>query len=96
MDRRTCICRNGAALLLAAVLIGGCAEKPEALVSSAKEMLKKNDRAGAVIQLRNALQKNSDLAEARFLLGTSLLETGDLPGAEKELRKAAELGYSAD
>jgi len=82
--------------LLAAVLIGGCAEKPEALVSSAKEMLKKNDRAGAVIQLRNALQKNSDLAEARFLLGTSLLETGDLPGAEKELRKAAELGYSAD
>src|SRR5438552_2898200 len=96
MDRRTCFGRKGAALLLAAVLIAGCAEKPESLVSSAKQMLSKNDRAGAVIQLRNALQKNPDLAEARFLLGTSLLETGDLPGAEKELRKAAELGYAAD
>lgn len=96
MNRRICIGRNGAALLLAAVLTAGCADKPETLVASAKEHLAKNDRAAAVIQLRNALQKNPDLAEARYLLGKSLLETGDLAGAEKELRKASELGYPAD
>jgi len=90
------ICRNGAAALIAALLIAGCAEKPESLVASAKEHLGKNDRTAAMIQLRNALQKNSDLAEARFLLGESLLETGDLPGAEKELRKALELNYPVD
>ena len=66
------------------------------MVASAKEYLAKNDRTAAVIQLRNALQKNPDLAEARFLLGKSLLETGDLAGAEKELRKAAELKYPPD
>ena len=88
--------RIAAAALIAAVLLAGCSEKPESLVASARELLARNDRAGAMIQLRNALQKNSDLAEARFLLGESLLETGDLQGAEKELRKAAELQYPAD
>ena len=96
MNGRIRVCRNGAVALLAAMLIAGCAEKPEALLASAKEHLGKNDRSAAVIQLRNALQKNPDLAEARFLLGRSLLETGDLLGAEKELRKASELKYPAD
>jgi putative PEP-CTERM system TPR-repeat lipoprotein len=66
------------------------------LLASAKEHLGKNDRNAAIIQLRGALQTNPDLAEARFLLGQSLLETGDLLGAEKELRRAGELGYPAD
>jgi len=96
MNRRRRIVLHGVAVLLATVLIASCAEKPEALVASAKQLLAKNDRPAAVIQLRNALQKNPDLAEARFLLGTSLLETGDLPGAERELRKARELEYPPD
>ena len=82
--------------MVALALLSGCAEEPAALVASAKDFLAKNDRAAAILQLKNALQKNSDLAEARFLLGESLLETGDLAGAEKELRKAAELNYPAD
>ena len=53
---------------------------PDALVASAKEYLAKNDRNAAVIQLKNALQKNPDLAEARFLLGKALLETGEIAG----------------
>jgi putative PEP-CTERM system TPR-repeat lipoprotein len=82
--------------VLAAWLIAGCAQKPEALLASAKERLAKDDRPAAIIQLRNALQKNPNLAEARFLLGKSLLETGDVLGAEKELRRAAELQYPED
>ena len=87
--------RQGAALAVIAVaLLAGCAEKPESMLLSAKEFLAKNDRSAAVIQLRNALQKNPELAEARFLLGNALLDNGEFVAAEKELRKAGELGYS--
>jgi putative PEP-CTERM system TPR-repeat lipoprotein len=89
--------RFAAALILfTALFVGGCTETPEGLLASAKGYLEKNDRKAAVIQLKNALQKNPDLAEARFLLGKSLLESGDLLAAEKELRRALELKYPAE
>jgi putative PEP-CTERM system TPR-repeat lipoprotein len=69
--------------------MAGCGEqKPEALVSSAKDYLAKNDTKAAVIQLKSALQKQPGLAEARFLLGRTLLDEGDPVAAEVELRKA--------
>ena len=83
-------------MLLFLLLTGCSGEKPEALVASAKGLLAKNDTNAAIIQLRNALQKNPDLAETRFLLGKAELETGDLAGAQKELRRALELKYSPD
>src|SRR5258708_5567519 len=86
----------GALAVISMVALVGCSERPESMVASAKEFLAKNDRPAAVIQLRNALQKNPDLAEARFLLGKSLLENSEFLAAEKELRKASELGYSFD
>lgn len=83
--------------LLATLLLVGCGgEKPEAMLESAKGYLAKNDPKAATIQLKNALQKNPDLAEARFLLGKALLEAGDPTGAEVELRKAQGLKYPAD
>ena len=90
--------RGGAMVLVVALLLlTGCGrDTPEALVSSAKEYLAKSDRNAAVIQLKNALQKNPDLAEARFLLGKASLDAGDVAAAEKELRKARELGYPGD
>ena len=89
--------RDAAALsMLAMALLAGCAEKPESMVVSAKDYLAKNDRNAAVIQLRNALQKNPELAEARFLLGKALLDNTEFASAEKELRKAGELGYAYD
>jgi putative PEP-CTERM system TPR-repeat lipoprotein len=84
------------AAMVAIALLSGCAEKPDALIASAKEYLAKNDRNAAVIQLKNALQNNPDLAEARFLLGKALFESGDFAAADKELRKARELKYSND
>jgi putative PEP-CTERM system TPR-repeat lipoprotein len=77
---------------IAAILLAGCgAEKPSALLDSAKTYLAKNDAKSAVIQLKTALQKQPDLAEARFLLGRTLLDQGDPVSAAIELRKAIDL-----
>ena len=91
--------RATAAVCFAAcsVTLIGCVEKSDQeLIVSAKEYLNKKDTKGAVIQLKNALQKNLQASEARFLLGKTLLEEGDPIGAELELKKALELKYSED
>lgn len=83
--------------LLAVLLLTACGgDKPAAMVASAKEYLAKHDHKAAAIELKNALQKDPQLSEARFLLGKALLEGGDATGAEIELRRALELKYSAD
>ena len=67
----------------------GCTGKsPEQQLGSAKDYLQRNDSKSAIIQLKNALQKNPNLAEARFLLGQILLDDGNGSGAEIEFRKA--------
>lgn len=68
----------------------------ESMLKSAKEYMAKNDNKAAIIQIKNALQKNPDSAEARFLLGAALLASGDIAAAELELRKALELKHSPD
>jgi putative PEP-CTERM system TPR-repeat lipoprotein len=82
--------------LLTALLAGCGGDNPETLITSGKEFLAKNDSKSAVIQLKNALQQNPNLGEARFLLGKALLENADAAGAEVELRKALELKYNAE
>lgn len=83
------------ASLLAASLLA-CSEKPETMLSSAKDYLAKNDNKAAVIQIKNALQSKPDMPEARFMLGTTLLASGDPAGAETELRKAMALKHPQD
>ena len=46
----------------------------------------------AIIQLKNALQKDAGLLSARILLGQIYLKQGNVGAAEKELRKAEHLG----
>ncbi len=78
------------------MLFAGCGDQPDAMLISAKDYLAKNDNKAAVIQIKNALQSNPDLPEARYLLGTALLDSGDPIGAETELRKALDLKYPQD
>lgn len=74
------------------VALAGCQRSgPDAMLASGKEYQAKGDDKAAVIQFKNALQAKPDLGEARLLLGRSLIATGDLAGAEKELRRALEL-----
>lgn len=85
--------RTALSTVLVSLLFAACSDQPDALLISAKDYLAKNDRKAAVIQIKNALQSNPDLPEARYLLGTALLEGGDPVGAEMELRKALDLKY---
>lgn len=90
------ILRATASGLLLTLMLSACNDSPEKMLSSAKDFMVKNDSKAAVIQLKNALQANPNLAEARFLLGKALLQGGDAVGAEFELRKARELKQPDD
>jgi len=65
-------------------------------MAAAKKELAANNSSAAMVQLKNVLQKNPSSAEARFLFGKVLLETGDLAAASIELTKAGELGWQSD
>jgi putative PEP-CTERM system TPR-repeat lipoprotein len=88
--------RSAAALALLLLVTGCSGESPEALLQSAKTHLGNNEQNEAIIQLKNVLQQAPDSAEARYLLGKVLLDSGDAAGAAVELRKARSLGYSDD
>lgn len=81
------------AALLALTLVGCARESDADLLNSAKALLAKNDAKGAVIQIKNALQKNPQSAEARYLLGKTLLAGGSPTAALVELVKAQELQF---
>jgi putative PEP-CTERM system TPR-repeat lipoprotein len=82
-----------AVLALVAACGGG---DPEKLVASAKTYLAKGEARSAIIELKTALQRQPDLAEARFLLGSALLANEEPVGAVVELRKALELKHPQD
>ena len=65
-------------------------------MAEARQYEQKGEHKAAIIQLKNALQKNPDDRAARHLLGTIYVRTGDWPSAEKELRKAVSLGLDAN
>lgn len=89
--------RNVRMVLAVTIALVGClGDSPDQMLASAKSHLQKRESKAATIQLKNALQKEPSLAEARALLAGLLLEEGDLNGAEIQLSKATELSYPAE
>ncbi|MFG6460616.1 XrtA/PEP-CTERM system TPR-repeat protein PrsT [Roseateles sp. DXS20W] len=85
------------ALILLTAALAGCSQRSEQeLLAAAQKRIEQKDAAGAVIELKNLLQKNPENATGRHLLGKSLLEAGDMAGAEIELRRAWDLGAPRD
>lgn len=62
------------------------------MMQKARALHDKGERGAAVIMLKNVLQEDLNHGEARYLLGTVYNEFRDGVSAEKELRKAIELG----
>lgn len=76
--------------------IVACSERqpqPDSL-QQAQVALAAGQYQSATVSLKSYLQARPDDPEARLLLGKALLATSDPVSAEKQLRKAAELGLS--
>jgi putative PEP-CTERM system TPR-repeat lipoprotein len=85
------------AFVLATAALSACDTKSDQeLIASAKTYLEQKDNKAAIVQLKTALQQNQQSAEARFLLGDTLLKNGDMAAAVVELEKALDLKYSED
>ncbi len=80
---------------LVALSFSACSgnDTPEALLTKAQDSIRDADPRSAEIYLKNLLQQEEANAQARFLLGQLYLKRNDLRSAEKELRRALDLGY---
>ena len=78
--------------VLMCILVWSCARDKTDLdhLQQAKQFYEKNQWRAAMIELKNALQKNSQNTEARQLLGMLYLDIGEGAPAEKELRRASD------
>lgn len=82
------------AAVAAAALIVGCGGKStDDMLVSARESMAKHDYSSAAIELKTVLQQSSQSGEARYLLGSTLLEQGLISDAVVELKKAAESDF---
>lgn len=84
-------------LASAVLLLSGCDNKtPQEHLQSAKDSVAASEPRVAIIELKNAIQKEPSLGEARALLGHLHYQAGDLPSALKELERAIDLGVTDD
>jgi putative PEP-CTERM system TPR-repeat lipoprotein len=85
-----------AGLVGAAVIAGGAyvvtKKSPEDHLKAGIALHKSGDFKGAEIELKNILQAEPDNGEARYMLGRIQFANGNHQAADKELRKARELG----
>jgi len=88
------------ALLTTALLLalGGCnkAEDAVALMAQGHKYEQAGDNVAALIQFKSAVAKDPKNAEARLALGSAYNRIGDPLSAEKEVRKAMEMGVPVE
>ena len=83
--------------LSAAFLLQGCgAPTSQELMAAAKQQIAKKEYRSAIVSLKGALQMNERDPDARYLMGTTLMEQGDATAAATELGKAVEYGFDAN
>ncbi|MFN3715492.1 MAG: XrtA/PEP-CTERM system TPR-repeat protein PrsT [Thiobacillus sp.] len=87
-------------LVLSLTTTAGCdsysSVSPEEHIQRAKDFEGKKELKAATLELKNAVAKAPDNPEARLLLGQLYAQSGQGEAAEKELRRARELGVRAE
>lgn len=87
--------RNGFLVFMMSLLLACSSDlSGDKNVDKAKGYLAEGKSNAAIIELKNALQKNGNNQEARWLLGAESFNKGLYADAVKELSKARELGRS--
>jgi putative PEP-CTERM system TPR-repeat lipoprotein len=83
-------------LALASMLFGSCglALDSQAKLARGQEAFDNGEYRAAIIDAKAVLQEEPDNLDARLLLGRASVIVGDSAAAEKELRRAIELGAS--
>ncbi len=76
------------------LLFSGCglAMSDEDRLDRAAESAAAGDHRAAIVDARDVLTRDPSNARARILLGQSSIAVGDWASAEKEIRRAVELG----
>jgi putative PEP-CTERM system TPR-repeat lipoprotein len=89
-------CFRHGLLILVACVIWGCDTgiSDEKYLENASKYEQEGNNKAAIIELKNALRQNANNAGARLLLGEIYFNLGAYADAEKELRRAMELGAS--
>ncbi|HEY1147327.1 MAG TPA: XrtA/PEP-CTERM system TPR-repeat protein PrsT [Pseudoduganella sp.] len=82
----------GAGLVLIALVACERLQPADKLLEEARQYRAQGDLRAAVIQAKTAVQQKPDDALARQMLGELYLDQGNAAPAEKELRRAVELG----
>lgn len=65
-------------------------------IQRAKDFEDRGNLKGSIIELKNAIQKNPNSPQARLLLGQAYINAGQGADAEKELKRAGELGIGQE
>lgn len=78
--------------LLVAPAAFATAEQAAGFYEDALKRYERNDVAGAIVQLKNAIQQDNRMVAAHLLLGKALLRNGELPAAEAAFEQALKLG----
>lgn len=88
----------GVSLMIAGSLISTAAHAADARASKYYEdalvRYEKKDIAGAIVQLKNALQIDKNMLSVQTLLGKAYLDNGEAQAAEVALTKALQLGVN--
>jgi Flp pilus assembly protein TadD len=81
------------AALLAAVWLAGCnpSSNPQQLLAEARQLQTKGDYKSALIQAKNAVQAEPNLAEAYYVVGAIYMDLGQWKLAEVKVREALAL-----
>lgn len=84
-----------AAVAAACLALAACGDKSaDSPLEAGRAALAKKDFVSARIHLKDALQRQPQSAEARYLLGRALLDSGDPRGASVELMRAMDARWN--